>query len=302
MRLASVSVDLDPIACYYRIHGLGPAPAALADVIWTRAVPRFIEVLGRAGVRGTFFVVTSDLDRPAARAGVRALREAGHELGNHSHVHAYDLGRWPLEQVRPELTRAHELLGEALGEAPRGFRAPGYDLSPAMLEALIELGYQYDSSIFPAPAYYAAKATVMAGLAAVGRPSGAVLTEPRALVAPIDPYRPARKKPWRRGMAPLLELPVAVSRFTRLPLIGTNLLLAPAVLRRRLVRGLGTRPHFNFELHGIDLVDAQADAMPAALVARQPDLRRPLAAKRAALAAILGETERAWVPLAEVAL
>ena len=42
-------------------------------------------------------------------------------------------------------------------------------------------------------------------------------------------------------------------------------------------------PFFNLELHGIDLADADADGMPAALVARQPDLRRPLAHKLAAL-------------------
>ena len=42
-------------------------------------------------------------------------------------------------------------------------------------------------------------------------------------------------------------------------------------------------PLFNLELHGIDLCDAAADDVPAALVARQPDLRRPLAHKLAAL-------------------
>ena len=42
-------------------------------------------------------------------------------------------------------------------------------------------------------------------------------------------------------------------------------------------------PLFNLELHGIDLADAEADEIPPALVARQPDLRRPLAHKLAAL-------------------
>ena len=42
-RLASVSVDLDPIACYYRIHGLGPAPEELAATVYKRAVPRLLE-------------------------------------------------------------------------------------------------------------------------------------------------------------------------------------------------------------------------------------------------------------------
>ena len=64
-----------------------------------------------------------------------------------------------------------------------------------MLAELVRRGYVYDSSIFPAPAYYAAKAAVMAGLHLLGRPSGAVMTEPRAVAAPTEPYRPAMRAP-----------------------------------------------------------------------------------------------------------
>lgn len=304
--LASVSIDLDPIACYYRIHALGEPPAALAGLIWQRAVPRFLELFAASGVHATFFVVASDLDAPgeagaAARAGIEAVLAAGHEVGSHSYGHPYDLARWSAEDAAEELERAHDRL-RAAGAQPVGFRAPGYDLSPAMLRALVLLGYRYDSSIFSSPPYYAAKAAVMGILRAVGRPSGAVMTDPRALRAPIDAYRPALETPWRRGDAPLVELPIAVARGTRVPLIGTSLLLAPAWLRRRLITaGLGTRPHFNFELHGIDLVDAATDEIPAVLVARQPDLRASLADKRAALQAVLRETERTWVPLADAA-
>ena len=58
---------------------------------------------------------------------------------------------------------------------------------------------------------------------------------------------------------------------------------APAWLRRHLVTTALRAPFFNLELHGIDLADAAADEIPPALVARQPDLRRPLAHKLAAL-------------------
>jgi len=63
------------------------------------------------------------------------------------------------------------------------------------------------------------------------------------------------------------------------------------------------RKFFNFELHGIDLVDADEDGIPAALVARQPDLRAPLMAKRRAFEAILDRLRWGYeiVPLAEVA-
>src|SRR5262249_38606504 len=155
-------------------------------------------------------------------------------------------------------------------------RAPGYDVSAEMLEIVAGLGYVYDSSIFPAPGYYVAKAAVMAGLRLVGRRSGAVMTDPRALLAPADPYRPSPRAPWRRGQATVIELPIAVTPGLRLPAIGTNLLLFPTPLRAAWLERMRGRSFFNLELHGIDLVDADLDGIPTELVARQPDLRAPL--------------------------
>lgn len=308
-RVCSVSIDLDPIACYYAIHALGRHPLALADVVMRRAVPRFLEMLARHGIRGTFFVVASELDGGeasalAARRRVREIAAAGHEVANHTLSHPYDLARLGPARIAEEIGRAHDLIGEAAGKAPLGFRAPGYDVSAAMLDELGRRGYLYDSSIFPAPAYYAAKAGVMAAMRLLGRKSGAVLTDPRALLAPADPYRPSATAPWRRGQAPVVELPIAVTPgLLRVPAIGTNLVLAPTPLRARWLEKMRDRAFFNLELHGIDLVDAELDGVPAELVARQPDLRVPLLQKERALEATLGRLalEYDFVPLADAA-
>ncbi|MBP6630330.1 MAG: polysaccharide deacetylase family protein [Kofleriaceae bacterium] len=289
----AVSVDLDGLACYYRIHGLGPAPDELADAVLTRALPRFTELLARRGVAATFFVVGADVDTDAAparagsRAAVAAAHAAGHELGNHSYSHPYDLARLPASAVAAEIERCDDVLRGLTGAPIAGFRAPGYDVSPAMMAVLAARGYRYDSSVFPAPGYYAAKASVMAALAALGRPSGAVLTNPRALLAPPEPYWADHRAPWRRGQGPLVELPIAVTPWLRAPAIGTSLLLAPPWLRRRWIDAMAGRSFFNFELHGIDLADADADGIPGELVRRQPDLRRSVDHKLAALDDIL---------------
>jgi peptidoglycan-N-acetylglucosamine deacetylase len=292
--LASISVDLDPLACYYRIHALRGAPPAggLVDVVIRRSVPRFLETFARHGVRATFFIVGSDLAggtraAQAARALVRELVGAGHEVGNHSFSHPYDLAHRSVAQVCEEIRRADGEIAGAAGTRLEGFRAPGYDVSPVMLDEITRLGYSYDSSIFPAPGYYAAKAVVMASLRLLGRRSGAVLTNPRALLAPADPYRPDADAPWRRGQATVVELPIAVTPGLRIPAIGTNLLLAPTSVRASWLDQMRRRPFFNLELHGIDLIDAGDDGIPSALVARQPDLRAPLVAKRRALEATL---------------
>lgn len=302
MRRAAISIDLDGLGCYYRIHALGAPPAELEHVILERALPRAAALFAHHGLHVTWFVIGRDVDGHAGNVErLRTLAGTGDEIGNHSYSHPYDLARMAPAQVDAEIARADRVLRQI---APvRGFRAPGYDVSAAMLESLARLGYRYDSSVFPAPGYYAAKAAVMAALAAVGRPSGAVLTNPRALVAPADPYRPSMTAPWRRGQAPIVELPVAVTPWTRVPAIGTSLLVAPAWLRSRLIAAMARRAFFNLELHGIDFADAEKDGIPGELVERQPDLRIPIDDKLERLDRVLDEVGQRWelATLGEVA-
>jgi peptidoglycan-N-acetylglucosamine deacetylase len=314
VKRCAVSIDLDGVGCYYHIHGLGPAPAELEHVVMERALPRAANLFSRRGIHVTWFVVGRDADGDAALADratraanadrLKSLAAHGDELANHSYSHFYELARLDASIVDSEVGGCDRVLRAITGQAPRGFRAPGYDVSPAMMDALAKRGYRYDSSIFPAPGYYAAKAAVMAALAVVRRPSGAVLTNPRLLAAPPDPYRPAMSAPWKRGQAPVVELPVAVTPWTRLPAIGTTLLVAPSAIRERLVAAMNGRTFFNFELHGIDFADADKDGIPGELVARQPDLRVPIADKLERLERVLDELAKRWTfaTLADVAI
>ncbi len=309
----AVSIDLDGIACYYRIHGLGTSPAELEHVILERALPRAAALFAEHDLHVTWFVIGRDADADAAvpdRAArtanaerLKILAERGDELGNHSYSHPYELARLAPDAVDHEIASCDRVLRAITGAHTRGFRAPGYDVSPAMLDSLARLGYRYDSSIFPAPGYYAAKAAVMTALAAIGRPSGAVMTNPRALAAPADPYRPAMRAPWRRGQAPVVELPIAVTPWTRVPAIGTTILVAPDWMRTRLLDAMAKRKFFNFELHGIDFADAEKDGIPGELVDRQPDLRVSIDHKLERLSSVLASIRARWdfATLAEVA-
>jgi peptidoglycan/xylan/chitin deacetylase (PgdA/CDA1 family) len=304
--LVSVSVDLDAIACYHRIHALGEPPAAEARfAILRRALPRLGELFARHAVTATFFVVGQDLEEDEAGARILAdLAKAGHELASHSYSHPYDLVRRSRAQIAAELDRAHAAIAAVAGVAPVGFRAPGYEISATLVELLCERGYRYDSSTFPAIPYYLAKAAVMGALRVAGRPSASILGSPRVLGAPRLPYHPAANAPYRRGDLPIVELPVTVTPWLRLHVIGTTLVIAPEWLRRRLVRSALGTSHFNLELHGIDLADAGADGISPALVRRQPDLRVPLERKLAALDQTLRDARTAgarFVSLAEAA-
>jgi hypothetical protein len=317
-RDCAISIDLDGVACYYRIHGLGRAPAELEHVVLERALPRAAAFFAEQRVRVTWFVIGRDADadavlpdraaRTANAQRLALLARQGDELGNHSYSHPYELAKLPAVDVDAEIAGGDRVVRAVLAAAgvpggPRGFRAPGYDVSPAMMDALARLGYRYDSSIFPAPGYYVAKAAVMTALQLRGRPSGAVLTNPRALAAPVEPYRPSMTAPWRRWQAPVVELPVAVTKWMRLPAIGTTLIVAPRWVRRRVLAAMTRRRFFNLELHGIDFVDAEQDGIPGELVERQPDLQVPISEKLERLSAVLHHVKASYdiVPLAEVA-
>lgn len=308
MRLASLSIDLDPLRCYYQIHGLPGAeglPPTLAEVIVRRALPRFLEVCERCGVRSTLFVVGSDVGKDAS-AETRALftqaASVGHELGNHSYSHPYDLARWPRHAIEREVGDCHEALRALTGRPPRGFRAPGYELSANLLDVLDAFGYAYDSSVWPCPPYYAAKLLVLAKMALFRQHSASIVGAPQALLAPTQPYRPRLERPWQRGQAGVVELPIAVTRTARLPAIGTFLLMNDS-LRWLLFRGVSGMPFVNLELHGVDLIDADEDGIPAELVNKQPELRVPVRDKIRRLEKILIELRNGALvlPLCQVA-
>jgi peptidoglycan-N-acetylglucosamine deacetylase len=281
-RLAAISVDLDEIPCYAAIHGLPDPTGEAAHAVYLNALPRFESLFDTLNLRATFFAIGQDLDRPHARDAVARLHRAGHEIGNHTLHHRYDLTRLPEAEARAEIEGGAERIAAVTGRRPAGFRAPGYTVSDTIFSQLEALGVRYDSSVFPCPSYYAAKAAALAGIALRRRRSQSILDDPRVLTAPADPYRVGRPY-YLRGHG-LLELPIGVTRgaSARLPFIGTSLLLAGPRGAGFLTRRILGRPLVNLELHGIDLADAEQDGL-AFLRPHQPDLRRSLGDKRAAL-------------------
>ncbi|MFL5355052.1 polysaccharide deacetylase family protein [Archangium sp.] len=289
-RLASISVDLDSLPHYCRIHGL---PESLLDarargLVYSTAVPRLRELFASVGVPGTFFAIGEDVAADAgAAAALRSAHEAGVEVASHSFSHDYALTRRAPESIREDLRRADEVLEAATGARPVGFRAPGYTLNAALYAATVERGYRYGSSAFPAAPYYTAKAAVMGALALLGRPSRAVLDSPRVLLSPRTPYRPDPAQPYRRGTGAVLELPMAVTPGVRFPFIGTFATTLPLPAVRAAYRALAGDPLFNFELHAVDVLGAE-DGIPPELLRQQRDLRVPVAHKLERLRALFG--------------
>lgn len=281
LKLASISIDLDEVPRYAAIHGLETAQGLAAHVVYDRCMPRLTAWLDDESIRATFFAIGQDLEREENHMAIAALHRAGHEIGNHSYHHHYDLTRRAVGDIGEEVERGAAIIEDVCGKRPAGFRAPGYTVSDPLFSALERSGVEYDSSVFPCPSYYAAKAAALAAIKVRGRKSVSILDTPAVLRAPREPYRIGRPY-WRKGDG-LIELPIGVTPL-QLPYIGTSLVLGGERIAERLTEQMLGRELINLELHGLDVADAADDGLEA-LVPHRADLRRAAADKLRSLRA-----------------
>jgi peptidoglycan-N-acetylglucosamine deacetylase len=83
--------------------------------------PRLLDVLARHDARATFFQCGANVDRLPGVAG--AVREGGHEIGNHGYSHALYCTLTPAG-ILADLERAQRSIQAAAGVTPVLMRAP----------------------------------------------------------------------------------------------------------------------------------------------------------------------------------
>jgi peptidoglycan-N-acetylglucosamine deacetylase len=100
---------------------------------------RLLEVLGRHGVRATFFVIGRFVRQ---RPGIaREIVKAGHIVGNHTFTHPLLTFRSGAE-IRRELVDCRSALQDAVGAHSNLFRPPFGGRRPAVLRIARELGLE----------------------------------------------------------------------------------------------------------------------------------------------------------------
>ena len=110
---------------------------------------RLLELFEQFRVRGTFFVLGWVAERHAQL--VRDIAARGHEIACHGLSHRLVYEQSP-QEFREETRRAKHLLEDITGASVLGYRAASYSIvrdSLWALDVLVELGFAYDSSIFP---------------------------------------------------------------------------------------------------------------------------------------------------------
>ena len=108
-----------------------------------------LDFLGERGIRGTFFIVAKIAKSHPDL--IRRIIAEGHEVASHSLEHR-QVFRLKPDAFREDLRASKDILEQASGAAVVGYRAPTFSIlrvTPWAIDILAELGFRYDSSIFP---------------------------------------------------------------------------------------------------------------------------------------------------------
>jgi polysaccharide deacetylase family protein (PEP-CTERM system associated) len=110
---------------------------------------RLLNCLDEAGFKATFFALGEVAEqRPHL---IREVASRGHEIACHSLRHRIVYEMTP-QEFREDTRRAKDVLEQLSGAPVLGYRAPSFSITRESLWALdilAELGFRYDSSIFP---------------------------------------------------------------------------------------------------------------------------------------------------------
>jgi polysaccharide deacetylase family protein (PEP-CTERM system associated) len=148
---AAMSVDVED---WFQVENLKPVvPRASWDSRESRVVrntSRILDLLQQHGARATFFVLGWVAERQPAL--IRQISEAGHEVASHGYGHDLIYTLSPAE-FRSDVERGKKLLEDVTGHRVTGYRAPSFSITDWAVAILQDLGFEYDSSVFPTVAH-----------------------------------------------------------------------------------------------------------------------------------------------------
>src|SRR5262245_59746231 len=211
--LLSLGLDLDNLWSYMKIHG---DPGWESHPSYLDALAALLEEFTRRHqVRLTIFIVGQDAALPKNREAFARLGALGHEMGNHSFKHEPWFHLYARPEIEDEIARTEDAIEAATGQRPKGFRGPGYSLSPDTLRVLAARHYLYDCSTLPtflgplARAYYFWKSR--------GMPQAERDKRSKLFGRLSDGLQPIRPYAWQVDGRRLVELPVTTMPIARVP-------------------------------------------------------------------------------------
>jgi len=121
----------------------------------TVGVPRILDTYRKFGLKQSFFIPAWCIEQyPEA---VEAMLKDGHEIGHHGLIHEDPVATKGKAQ-KAAFEKALAIHKKRVGKAPRGYRAPLYNVTQQVVDLLIGHGFLYDSSLMADDIPYLMKA------------------------------------------------------------------------------------------------------------------------------------------------
>jgi peptidoglycan-N-acetylglucosamine deacetylase len=152
--VAMLTFDVDGVSSWlHRDAGFKSRPSlmSMAEYGPSVATPRILDLLDAHSIKASFYIPGYVAETHVEL--VREIARRGHEVGHHGYLHESPASV-SLEEEQEILEKGINILSEITGEAPRGYRSPGWDLSEHSLELLVSHDFLYDSSLMGDDAPY----------------------------------------------------------------------------------------------------------------------------------------------------
>jgi polysaccharide deacetylase family protein (PEP-CTERM system associated) len=147
MHPIALTIDVED---WYHGIPIQPSDKARAERRLFRSALRLLALLHEFRVHGTLFFLGQVVEEDPQL--LRLAADQGHEIGCHGWSHDLVYEMTP-ERFREETRRSRDAIAAVTGSPPTAYRAPYFSVTNRSLwalEILADLGFRYDSSIFPA--------------------------------------------------------------------------------------------------------------------------------------------------------
>jgi polysaccharide deacetylase family protein (PEP-CTERM system associated) len=119
-------------------------------LIAPKSMEKILKLLADTNNKATFFWLGWMAERMPET--VKKCHAEGHEIASHGYAHILAF-KSKKNVFKEDIKKAKNILEDIIGEPIRGFRAPGFSITENekwAFDVIKEVGYEYDSSIFPA--------------------------------------------------------------------------------------------------------------------------------------------------------
>ena len=142
--IVCLTFDFDAISGFIARGSPTPTPISRGEFGPRVGAPRLLALMKKYRIKSSWYVPGHTMETfPDA---VAAVVDHGHEIGHHGWKHVSPVALSRAEE-EAELVRGNEAIKRISGQYARGYRSPGWDLSPHSVGLFLKHGFTYDSSM-----------------------------------------------------------------------------------------------------------------------------------------------------------